>query len=70
MSAKRIQVAIDEERNVKLSQSEKGTPVKTKLGYKYKKWEKDSNCPFCYRPVTVVIDETHNGRNIYLKITF
>ena len=25
-------------------------------------------CPYCKRPVEVVIDETHNGRNINLRL--
>jgi len=65
----RIRIKVDEERNVTLSQSEKGEKNKTSLPYQNKKWEKPTNCPYCNRELTVVIDETHNGRNIYLRKT-
>jgi len=61
-------VQVDEERNIKLQQSSWKPPRKTKLKYKYELWEKPSICPFCDRPVEVVIDETHNGRNINIRL--
>jgi len=61
-------VLVDEERNIELQQSSWKPPCKTKLKYKHELWEKPSICPFCDRPVEVVIDETHNGRNINIRL--
>lgn len=66
--SQRIRVLLDEERNVELQQSSWQAPRKTKLNYKYELWEKPSNCPFCGRPVGVVIDEIHKGRNISIRL--
>lgn len=62
----RIQVLVDEDRNVELR---KPIPVEgARLSYLYERWVKLSECPYCNRPVEVVIDETHPGRNIHLRI--
>jgi hypothetical protein len=66
--SQRIRVLLDEERNVELQQSSWKAPAKTKLSYKYQLWEKPSKCPFCGRPVEVVIDEIHKGRNINIRL--
>ena len=62
----RIQVLVDESRNVELR---KPIPIEgTRLSYLYKRWVKLSKCPYCNKSIEVVIDETHTGRNIYLRI--
>lgn len=66
----RIKVLVDEERNVELQKSVAGEKKsRSRLDYKYKLWIIPQNCPFCNRPVEVVIDETHNGRNINIRIS-
>ena len=66
----RIKVLVDEERNVELQKSVAGEKKsRSRLNYKYKLWVIPQNCPFCNRPVEVVIDETHNGRNINIRIS-
>jgi hypothetical protein len=64
----RIRALIDEKRNVTLEQSSKDKKTMTKLPYLNKKWIVRKTCPFCYRDVEVVIDETHDGRNISLRL--
>jgi len=65
----RIKVLVDEERNVELQKSVVGQKKsRGRLDYKYKLWIIPQNCPFCNRPVEVVIDETHNGRNINIRM--
>ena len=67
-NTQRIQVAVDEQRKVKLSQTVKGKANKTKLSYEYKKWIRPSKCSYCNKLVEVVIDETHVTRYIYLRM--
>ena len=62
----RIQVLIDNDGNVQL-QKPKDIPS-ARLSYKYKKWIKSSKCPYCQKTLEVVIDETHEGRNINLRL--
>lgn len=64
----RIQVSVDEQRKVKISQTVKGKVHRTELPYEYKKWIRPSKCPYCNRLVEVVIDETHVTRYIHLRI--
>ena len=65
----RIRVLIDEKRNVKLEQSLRADKKKTtRLPYLSEKWVVAQKCPFCHRSVEVVIDETHAGRNINLRL--
>lgn len=66
----RIQVAVNEaegERTVSLTKTLKGEKEKTSLPYRYTKEAYDSECPYCQRPVEVVIDETHSTRYIHLR---
>ena len=66
----RIQVVVNEingERTISLKKTLKGEKDNTTIPYKWTKEAYDSECPHCQRPVEVVIDETHSGRNIYLK---
>ena len=65
---KRIQVLVDEKRNVQLNKTSPGKKIKTKLPYLCKHWIIPEKCPYCNRPIEVVIDETHNGRNVYLRL--
>lgn len=62
----RIQVLIDNDRNVQL-QKPQDIPS-ARLVYLYKMWIKSSNCPYCGKDLEVVIDETHQGRNVYLRL--
>jgi len=39
----------------------------TNLPYRYTKEVYAEVCPYCLKPVEVVIDETHDGRNISLR---
>lgn len=64
----RIRALVDEERNVVLQKSIAGKKAKSKLRFLYKLWVIPSKCPYCNRPVEVVIDETHNGRNISIRL--
>lgn len=64
----RVQVLLDEERAVSLRKGVSGKSVKTRLPYLNKRWVRLKECPHCDRPLEVVIDETHDGRNIYLRI--
>ncbi len=57
-----------EERDVSLRKEVSGKSVKTRLPYLNKRWVRLKECPHCDRPLEVVIDETHDGRNIYLRI--
>ena len=66
--AKRIQVLVDENRNVELRKTSPDKKTKTKLAYLGKKWIVTGTCPYCDRNMEVVIDETHNGRNINLRL--
>ena len=59
---------MDEERAVSLRKDVSGKSVKTRLPYLNKRWVRLKECPHCDRPLEVVIDETHDGRNIYLRI--
>ena len=54
------------DRNVQL-QKPKDIPS-ARLSYKYKKWIKSSKCPYCRKALEVVIDETHEGRNVNLRL--
>lgn len=66
----RIQVVvneINEERTVSLRKTLKGEREKTSLPYKWNKEVFDSECPYCQRPVEIVIDETHSTRYIHLR---
>jgi len=70
MDIQRIKVLVDEARNVELQKSVAGEKKsRSRLDYKYKLWVIPQNCPFCNRPVEVVIDETHNCRNINIRIS-
>jgi len=65
----RIRVLIDEKRNVTLKQSLKSVRKRSKtLPCLNKKWVVAQKCPFCERDVEVVIDETHAGRNVNLRL--
>ena len=61
----RIQVLLDKDRNVTLQKPKdmRGS----RLPYLYRRWVKPSVCPYCEKKVEVIIDETHQGRNIYLR---
>lgn len=63
----RIQVLIDNDRNVIL-QKPQDIPS-ARLAYLYKKWIKSSKCPYCGKALEVVIDETHEGRNVNLRLS-
>lgn len=64
----RIRALVDEERKVVLQKSIVGKKIKSKLRFLYKLWVTPSKCPHCNRPVEVVIDETHDGRNINIRL--
>ena len=64
----RIQVAVNEindERTVSLRKTLKGEKDNTNLPYKWNKEVYDSECPYCKRPVEVVIDENNNDDEIH-----
>ena len=64
----RIKVSIDEKRNVSLYKSKSTiNSERTRLSYLFKKWVREAKCPFCKKSIEVVIDETHNGRNVSLR---
>lgn len=66
----RIQVVVNEindERTVGLRKTLKGEKENTTLPYKWTKEVYDSECPYCLRPVEVVINETHSTRYIHLR---
>lgn len=65
---KRMQVLVDEKRNVVLNKESSGKRTRTRLPYLYKHWIVPTKCPHRNRPIEVVIDETHDGRNIYLRL--
>ena len=58
---------VNDSRTVTLNRSVKGEKDNTSLLYNYQREVYNKNCPFCQRPVEVIIDETHSGRNIYLR---
>lgn len=67
----RIQVLVkqvNDKREVRLKQTVSGERGRTKLPYKYTN-ETYSGlfCPYCNRPVEVVMDETRSTRNIHLR---
>lgn len=64
----RIRALVDEERKVVLQKSIVGNKTKSKLRFLYKLWSIPTKCPYCNRPVEVVIDETHDGRNISIRL--
>ncbi len=59
---------MDEERKVVLQKSIGDKKTKSELRFLYKLWSIPSKCPYCNRPVEVVIDETHDGRNINIRL--
>jgi hypothetical protein len=66
----RIQVLVnevDDKRTVSLRKTLKGEKGNTSLSYKWTKEAYDAECPYCQRPVEVVIDETHSTRYIHLR---
>ena len=68
----RIQVLVNHvngEREVSLKETVTGEKGRTNLPKKFT-YEVyiELKCPYCQRPVEVVIDETHNGRNINLRL--
>jgi hypothetical protein len=66
----RIQVIVNEVTNgrtVSLRKTAKGEKERTTLPYNFNREVYGEKCPYCQRPVEVIIDETHSGRNIYLK---
>jgi hypothetical protein len=68
----RIQVRINQDedsRKVSLDKTFKTDKERTRLPYKYtyEVFTKLS-CPYCNRPVEVVVDETHKGRNVNLRL--
>jgi hypothetical protein len=67
----RIQVLVNQdngEREVRLKPTIRGQRGRTKLPYKYtKEVYSDLFCPYCNRPVEVVIDETHVTRYVHLR---
>jgi len=64
----RIQAVVDEKRKIELREPASTERNRTRLPYLYRKWVRVSECPYCNKPVEVVIDEKHKGRNIYLRI--
>ena len=62
----RIQVIVDVNRNVILQKPQKIRGKK--LDYKNEKWVRNGSCPYCTKPVEVVIDETHQGRNVNIRL--
>jgi len=64
----RVQVLVDEKRNVVLNKTFISKVKRTKLPYLNKRWVVPGKCPYCNRKLEVVIDETHNGRNINLRL--
>jgi len=64
----RIQAVVDEERRVRLRKPISTEITRTRLPYLHKHWVRPEKCPYCKKPVEVVIDETHIGRHIYLRI--
>jgi hypothetical protein len=66
----RIQVIVNDvndKRTVRLEKTLKGEKEHTSLPYKWTKEVYDADCPYCQRPVEVVIDETHSTRYIHLR---
>ena len=67
----RIQVIINkknETREVRLKKTVRGKRGKTKLPYKYTaETFSGLSCPYCSRPLEVVVDETHDTRYVYLR---
>jgi len=67
----RIQVLVNQtndKREVRLKPTISGERGRTKLPYKYtKETYSGFSCPYCNRPVEVVIDETHSTRYIHLR---
>ena len=64
----RIQVLVNDERQVNLRKTTKGKRGKTRLRYKgTKDVVRGQLCPYCNKPVEVIIDETHVTRYIHLR---
>lgn len=61
----RIQALIDEKRNVILQKPMDITS--SKIEFQNKKWIRPSSCPYCNKHVDVVINETNQGRDVYLR---
>jgi hypothetical protein len=65
----RIRVLVDEKRRIMLEKSLRtDKKKKTRLPYLNKKWVIAQECPFCHKDVEIVVDETHFGRNITLRL--
>ena len=64
----RIKAVIDEKRNVSIFKSKSSIAgERTRLLYLFRKWVRQATCPFCKKSIEVIIDETHNGRNVSLR---
>jgi hypothetical protein len=66
----RIQVRVNEvndKREVSLRRTLKGEKERTSLIYVWRKEVYNEKCPYCQRPVEVVIDETHSTRYFHLR---
>lgn len=66
----RIQVNVKEInglREVTLKKAVKGEKSRTSLTYRNDYEAFIEKCPYCLRPIEVVVDETHSGRNVYLR---
>jgi hypothetical protein len=64
----RIQVLVSDERLVNLKKTAKGKRGKTSLPYKgTREVVRGQLCPYCRKPVEVIIDETHVTRYVYLR---
>ena len=66
----RIQVIVAEINGVReaiLKKTVRGEPARTELSFRNDYEAFIEKCPYCQRPIEVVIDETHSGRNVYLR---
>ena len=68
----RIQVTVNQlnsKREVRLKKTIKGEGERTSIPYNYTKEVYSERCPYCLRPVEVVVDETHVTRYIHLRLS-
>ena len=67
----RIQVIlnqVNDKREVRLRKTIKGKRERTSIPYNYTKEICSEQCPYCLKPVEVVVDETHGTRYIHLRL--
>ncbi len=65
----RICVLIDAEGDVTLKQSLRTNKKSlTKRAFTNNKKITTLVCPFCHKPIELVIDETHTGRDVYFRL--